>query len=246
MTNDTNGPEQTRPDAAAAKPAEPRVSPTEPPADAQPAGEPAAPAEPTPSELVAKLRAENQDLTDRLKRAFADAENLRKRTEREKVDERKYAITKFARDIVTVSDNFQRAIEMVPKDAREQDSSLKGFLEGVVMIEREFNSVLERNGVKRLEPAGQPFDPNLHQAMSQISTADVPAGHIAAVLQPGYVIEDRLLRPALVVVAMAPATPAEPVKAEAPQPGTASETPATGAGAAPGGGPGEAPATSKD
>ncbi len=141
------------------------------------------------------------DLTDRLLRAHAEMDNLRKRTERERQEAAKYSISNFAREILTIGDNLQRAIAAVPEGAAEQDPALKGLIDGVAMTEREFTNVLERNGVKRIDPAGEPFDPHQHQAMSEVENPEVAAGTIVQVFQPGYIIEDRVLRPAMVVVA---------------------------------------------
>jgi molecular chaperone GrpE len=144
---------------------------------------------------------EINDLKDKLLRAHAEMDNIRKRAEREKEDAAKYAITKLARDIVGVGDNFQRAIDAVPAGAAEQDPTLKSFLEGVTMTERELLNVLDRHDIKRLQPMNEPFNPHLHQAVTQVPRDDVPAGTIVAVYQAGYTIADRVLRPAMVGVA---------------------------------------------
>ena len=149
----------------------------------------------------ATLEGRIADLTDRLLRAHAEMDNLRKRTERDKEDTAKYAISKFARDVLAVGDNLQRATAAVPPGAADADPALKALVEGVAMTEREFVNVLERNGVKRLDPEGQPFNPHQHQAMIEIDQADVAPGTIVQVYAPGYVLEDRVLRPAMVVVA---------------------------------------------
>jgi len=160
------------------------------------------------AELAARLAAEVDtlqgqiaDLTDRLLRAHAEMENIRKRAEREREETARYAISKFAREVVGVADNFERAIQAVPAGAADQDSALQSLVEGVSMTEREFVNVLERNGVRRVNPKGEPFNPHLHQAMMEMQNPDVAAGTILEVFQPGYVIEDRVLRPAMVVVA---------------------------------------------
>jgi molecular chaperone GrpE len=175
---------------------------------AGPAGAPqpgeagAAAAAPSPeSEEVARLKAEAAELKDRLLRAHAEMDNVRKRLEKEKADLARFAITKFARDVVGIGDNVQRAIDAVPHKAAEQDPALKSFLDGITMIERELLSVLERHGVKRLDPKGEPFNPHFHQAVMEMPVADVPSGTITQVFQAGYTIEDRVLRPAMVVVA---------------------------------------------
>lgn len=150
---------------------------------------------------VDTLQGQIADLTDRLLRAHAEMDNVRKRAEREREETAKYAISKFARDVVTVADNFERAIQAVPQGAAEQDAALKGLVEGVSMTEREFLNVLEKNGVRRIVPKGEAFNPHLHQAMMEAQNPDVAAGTILEVYQAGYVIEDRVLRPAMVVVA---------------------------------------------
>jgi molecular chaperone GrpE len=147
------------------------------------------------------LVAENADMRDRLLRTMADMENLRRRTEREKIDTARYGITNFARDVLTVGDNLRRTIEHLPAEAASQDPALKSFLEGVELTERELHKVLERHGVTKIEPLGQRFDPNCHQAMFEVEDPSMPEGTVANVMQAGYVIGDRCLRPALVAVA---------------------------------------------
>ena len=147
------------------------------------------------------LLAENAEMRDRLLRTMADMENLRRRTEREKTDTARYAISNFARDVLTVGDNLKRTIEHVPAGAAAGDPALKSFLEGVELTERELLNVLERHGVTRIDPLGQRFDPNCHQAMYEVQNADVPEGTVVDVMQSGYTIGDRCLRPALVAVA---------------------------------------------
>ncbi len=133
-------------------------------------------------------------------RLLADMENLRKRTEREKEDTAKYAVTRFAQDVVGVIDNFERAAAAVPADAAEKDSVLKSFLDGVLLAEREFLAILSRHGIKQIEAQGQPFNPHQHQAVMEREDTSVPAGTIVQVFQAGYLIEDRCLRPAMVAV----------------------------------------------
>jgi molecular chaperone GrpE len=154
-----------------------------------------------PDDIIASLRAEAADLKDRLLRAHAEVENIRKRSEREKEETAKYAITRLARDIVGVGDNFQRAIDAVPADAADRDPTLKSFLEGVTLTERELLNVLERYGIRRIHPVNEPFNPNMHQAVMEVQRSDVPAGTVVQVFQAGFVIEERVLRPAMVVVA---------------------------------------------
>src|SRR5581483_2304315 len=147
------------------------------------------------------LLQENAEMRDRLLRTMADMENLRRRTEREKADTARYAISNFARDVLTVGDNLKRTIQHVPPEAAAQDPALKNFLDGVEITERELLNVLERHGVTQIEPLGQRFDPNTQQAMYEVQNADVPEGTVVDVMQAGYMIGDRCLRPALVAVA---------------------------------------------
>jgi molecular chaperone GrpE len=158
---------------------------------------------------VAELEGQVADLTDRLLRAHAEMENVRKRTEREKAETAKYAISRFANDMATVFDNFQRAVAAVPAGAAEEDPALKSLIEGVTMTERAALQVLEAHGVKRIDPNGEIFNPHLHQAVMEQEMSDVPAGTVLQVLQAGYVIEDRVLRPAMVVTAKGGPKPAK-------------------------------------
>ena len=154
-----------------------------------------------PAGPVELLEIEVANLKDRYIRLAADMENLRKRTERERSELKKYAVSEFARDILPLSDNFQRAIDAVPLEAAEQDEALKSFLEGVKMNERELQKVLEKHGVTQLTPKGEKFDPNIHQAVQQIDNNELPNNTVVDVFQVGYVIADRVLRPAVVSVA---------------------------------------------
>src|SRR6478672_2143034 len=164
------------------------------------AAETAAPAEATP-DPVAALAKEAADLKDRLLRTLAEMENLRRRTEREVADARAYGITNFARDILAVADNMERALQALDDEIRAKaDAGVKALLDGVELTERELIKVMEKYGIKKLEPQGQKFDPNLHQAMVELPDASVPAGTVVQVMQPGYTIGDRVLRPALVGV----------------------------------------------
>lgn len=176
------------------------------------------PVPPNTDELVARLKAEAADYKDRLLRAHAEMDNVRKRLEREKADASRFAITKFARDVVGVGDNVQRAIDAVPHLGPEQDPALRSFVEGVTMIEREFLGVLERHGIKRLDPKGEQFNPHHHQAVMEMPSPDVPSGTVTQVFQAGYMIEDRVLRPAMVAVARGGMKPAAPPSEVAPQP----------------------------
>ncbi|CAN7200990.1 nucleotide exchange factor GrpE [Phyllobacterium sp. LjRoot231] len=148
-----------------------------------------------------RLRAENGDLKDQLLRLAADMENLRKRTARDVHDARAYSVANFARDVLSVSDNLKRALEAIPADALAKgDAGFKTLAEGVEITERSLMSAMERHGVKKLDPLGQKFDPNFHQAMFEIPNADVPHNTVLQVAQSGFVIGDRMLRPALVGV----------------------------------------------
>jgi len=166
---------------------------------------------------VAVLEAEKADLKDKLLRLMADMENLRRRTEREVTDARTYAVANFARDMLNVADNVRRAIESVPEEARAgAEGAFKGLIEGIDLTERDLLKTLERHGVKKLDPQGQKFDPNVHQAMFEVPNPDVPNGTVVQVVQSGYVIGDRVLRPALVGVAKGgPKAPANGAGSEA-------------------------------
>ncbi len=226
---------------------EPRPAPdsAQPASDAaqQPGAAAAASAEaqasPDPTVLAARnaeLEGQIKDLTDRLLRAHADLDNLRKRMEREKEETAKYAITRFAQAVVGVADNFERAIGSVPAAAVAEGGPLKALLDGVSMTEREFLNVLERHGVKRISPQGEPFNPHHHQAVMEAQDPSVPAGTVTQVFQSGYMIEERCLRPAMVVVAKGGPKPGKPADAEAKPSTDASGSDAGGAdgGQAPG------------
>jgi molecular chaperone GrpE len=161
---------------------------------------------------MAALAREAADYKDRLLRSLAEMENLRKRTERQVADARDYGIAGFARDILAVADNMERALGALDADLREKaDAGTKALLDGVELTERELLKVLEKHGVKKFDPLGEKFDPNLHQAMYQVPDPSRPAGTVAQVVQPGYMIGDRMLRPALVGVAVGgPKAAAEP------------------------------------
>ena len=151
--------------------------------------------------LIEALNAENTSLKDKALRTLADMENLRRRTEKEIADSRLYAVTNFARDILSVADNVRRGLESVPADfAAAADGPFKALIEGIELTERDLLKTLERHGVKKLEPKGERFDPNRHQAMFEVPDESVPHGTVTQVVQAGYVIGDRPLRPALVGV----------------------------------------------
>ncbi len=166
---------------------------------AQDAATPGTEAEVDPIET---LKAENAELRDRFLRLAAEMDNLRRRTERELKDAKAYAVTAFARDMLSVSDNLRRALEALPDEARAAaDTGLSALVEGVEMTERGMLSTLERHGVRKINADGQKFDPNFHQAMFEIPNADVPNNTVVQVVQAGYAIGDRVLRPAMVGVA---------------------------------------------
>jgi molecular chaperone GrpE len=168
---------------------------TDPQATAEAAAATASPADP------AALAKEAADAKDRLLRTLAEMENLRRRTEREIADTRQYAVASFARDLLGVADNMQRALATLSADFRDQaDPVVKSHIEGVELTERELMKVMEKHGIKRFDPQGQKFDPNLHQAMFEVPDPSVPSGTVVQVMQPGYMIADRMLRPALVGV----------------------------------------------
>jgi molecular chaperone GrpE len=147
------------------------------------------------------LAAEVAELKDKLLRALAEAENVRRRAERERQDVAQYAIVSFARDLLAVSDNLRRALEHAPPP-EETSGAVKLLVEGVDLTEKELLRVLEKHGVKRIEPVkGDKFDHNFHQAMFEVPTTDQPKGAIVQVMQAGYVLHDRLLRPAMVGIA---------------------------------------------
>ena len=161
----------------------------------------AASAQTSDIEALLKLMKENEELKDRALRAAAEMENLRRRTAREIHDARAYAVTNFARDMLSVSDNLRRALDAVSEEVRASaGSTVSGLIEGVEMTERAMLSTLERHGVRKLEPAGEKFDPNFHQAMFEVPNPDLPANTVVQVVQPGYSIGERVLRPAMVGV----------------------------------------------
>jgi molecular chaperone GrpE len=157
-------------------------------------------------QAVDALKEENAQLRDKLLRGLADMENLRKRLEREKAEATLYAASNFARDLLSVADNFSRALAAVTTEQRAAaDEMSSNLLAGIEVTERELTNVLERHGIRRIDAMGQKFDPHMHQAMFEVPTADHPAGTVVQVMQNGYAIGTRCLRPALVGVAKAPA-----------------------------------------
>jgi molecular chaperone GrpE len=151
-------------------------------------------AEADPTALAAELK-------DKLLRTLAEMENLRKRTAREVADSRTYGIAGFARDMLGVADNMRRALEAVSPELRSSaEPGVRALIDGVELTERELVKALEKNGVRQFDPRGEKFDPNLHQAMFEVPDPSVPAGRVVEVVQPGYMIGERVLRPALVGV----------------------------------------------
>ena len=170
--------------------------PTEPAAPAAPANENADAVAPEQS-----LEAQISELKDRLLRAVAEVENTRRRAERERLETSKYAVSAFARDVLPVADNLRRALEAAAPEARDDETGLGSLLAGVEMTERELLSALERHSISAINPMGEKFDHNFHQVMFEVPGTGEPAGTIVQVMQTGYLIADRLLRPAMVGVA---------------------------------------------
>ena len=154
--------------------------------------------EPNSVEALTKEAAESRD---KMLRTLAEMENLRKRTQKEIADGRTYAITNFARDVLDIADNLHRALEALPPETKAAaEAGLKALIEGVELTERSLLNTLEKNGVKKFDPAGEKFDPNFQQAMYEVPDSSVPAGTVVQVVQAGYTIGERVLRPALVAV----------------------------------------------
>jgi molecular chaperone GrpE len=165
-----------------------------PPEAAAPADQSAPQPQPDPAALAAEFK-------DKLLRTLAEMENLRRRTEREVGDARAYGVASFARDLLGVSDNMRRALDAIAPELRASaEAGVKALIEGVELTERELQKALEKNGVRQFSPRGAKFDPNVHQAMYEVPNASVPAGSVVEVVQPGYMIGERVLRPAMVGV----------------------------------------------
>ena len=158
-------------------------------------------AEPDPFAVLEKLNAENAELKDRVLRTLAEMENLRRRTEKEVADARAYGVTRFAQDMLPFADNLRRALDNVPADSLAADGALKTLAEGLELSERDFLSRLARHGVRKLEPKGAKFDPNMHEALFEVPDPSVPNGTVVQVVEEGYSIGERCLRPAKVGVA---------------------------------------------
>lgn len=175
-------------------------------------------------EALARLVEENEKLKDQVLRMAADMENLRRRTTREVADARAYAIANFARDMLQVADNLSRALDAIPAEAKEGgDAGFKALIDGVELTARDMLVALERHGVKKLDPQGEKFDPNFHQAMFEVPDPSVPNATVVQVVQTGYVIGERVLRPAMVGVAKGGPKQAEAVAAEPGPPNAQAE-----------------------
>ncbi len=167
--------------------------------DAAPSEEQTQSPELVPAEQVTAALSAAADFKDKLLRTLAEMENLRKRTEREVADARLYGVANFARDVLAVADNMHRTLEAIGPELRG-DPNVSALVEGVELTERELLKVLQKNGVKKFSPEGERFDPNLHQAMYEIPDSTLPPGSVAQVIQAGYMIGERVLRPAMVAV----------------------------------------------
>lgn len=176
---------------------------------------PPEPEEPTLEDQLEEARASIAELKDKVLRAMAETENIRRRGAREKRDTGQYAIANFARDLLPVADNLGRALDNLPEGAKD-DPTLGGFVEGVELTGRELVAVFEKHGVKEVRPQGDKFDHNLHQAMFEVEDAEKPHGTITEVMQIGYTIGERLLRPAMVGVTKAPSPVDDAPKAAEP------------------------------
>jgi molecular chaperone GrpE len=166
-------------------------------------------AEASPEERAAALEAELAEAQDKLLRALAETENVRRRAQRERSDAEKYGLAKFAGDLLSVADNLRRALDSLP-ESEAPDDRTRSLLAGVAATERELLAAFERHGLKRIDPRGDRFDHNFHQAVFEVENSGRPAGTVVEVLQPGYVVHDRLLRPAMVGVAKGGASAPEP------------------------------------
>ncbi len=216
MTDTTANPptEPAKDEGAAAPPNGPAPEAAQPPLQAE-----------APVDPVEALTKEAADLKDKLLRALAEMENLRRRSERDVADARQYGIAGFARDVLGVADNMRRALDAVEAEVRDRaDDKVKSLIEGVDLTERELLKVMEKHGIRRFDPQGEKFDPNFHQAMYEVPDPSVAAGTVVQVMQAGYRLGDRVLRPALVGVAKGGPKPGNGGAANG---GSASEAPAT-------------------
>ena len=155
------------------------------------------------NELVENLRDEIEQLKDEKLRLLADMENLRKRSDRDRMDSIRYGSINFARDILSTSDNLSRALDAIPKDARKTETMIN-LINGLGMVQREFTLILKKHGIKKIDALNQRFDHNLHQAMMEIESEKVEEGLVIQEIQSGYTMHDRLLRPSMVGVAKKP------------------------------------------
>ena len=153
-------------------------------------------------DLLAEAQREAAEFKDKALRTLAEMENLRRRTEREVADARLYGNAGFARDVLAVADNMQRALDAIEPELRN-DAKVMSLIEGVELTERELLKVLGKHGVKKFSPDGEKFDPNVHQAVFEMEHPELPPGHVAQVIQAGYMLGDRVLRPAMVAVVKA-------------------------------------------
>ena len=189
----TNGPEQDMEDAPEDQTPEAAEHAATDPVEENPA----APEE----DPIVKLEAENAELKDRLMRALAEVENIRRRTDKERQDQSKFGVSPLAKELMPVVDNLNRALEHVPEAIREGDEQVKNFLMGIEMTEKQLVDAFSRCQIRKIDPLGEKFDYKLHQAMSEATGTDQAPGTVVQVLQSGYVLHDRLLRPAMVIVA---------------------------------------------
>ncbi|WP_026607506.1 nucleotide exchange factor GrpE [Methylocapsa acidiphila] len=184
--NDLNKADKTTTDAGAS-------SPNADQSTRQPGGDP------DPFVVLENLQLENTDLKDKLLRTLAEMENLRRRTEREVADAKTYGVTSFARDMLTFADNLRRAIDGVPAELRASaEGAVRILIDGIELTERDFASRLEKHGVKKVDPKGLKFDPNTQEALFEVPDESVPSGTVVQVVESGYAIGDRVLRPAKV------------------------------------------------
>jgi molecular chaperone GrpE len=206
MINDNNKPETGNEEGAASTPKPEQAEEQEGAAAsteemAQPDGAP----ENGDSQTYEELTLENADLKDKLLRVIAEMENLRRRTAREKVEAQKFGIRKFAEDLLSVADNLKRALAAVPQEIRASaEETFESLLTGVEMTDKQLHDIFDRHGIKLVLPENEKFDPNLHHAIAEVPDSGHPQGTVIDVVQTGYLIEDRLLRPAMVTVAKGP------------------------------------------
>jgi molecular chaperone GrpE len=182
------------------------------PGQAGPEGESRPANDVPPMSREAELENELKKVKDQLLRALADSENAKRRAERERDEAKRYGAAALARDVLQISDNLRRALELVPADARAGNEILDALMVGLEATEREVLATFEKNGIKKLTPLGERFDYNLHQAMFEAENTGKPAGTVVQVMQPGYVLHDRLLRPAMVGVAKGQPSDQEPLE----------------------------------